>query len=164
LPGCSPALSVKPRKKLEPNAEGLLGLLHRWRDEAIRAGSSGGSWGGCVKNGAIAARRACQRCRRGPQAAEPGARVLCRRAHAHRQSHEGYPGPAGHGNFKRTLRKAAERLATVHTSKGMPLPPNVFEPDPEVARGLRRIARRLAARFSVSVWKSAPTNKIEFDC
>jgi transposase len=27
-------------------------------------------------------------------------------------------------NFKPTLRKAAERLATVHTPEGMPLPPN----------------------------------------
>jgi transposase len=30
-------LSVN-RKKLEPSAERLLGLLHRWRDEAVRAG------------------------------------------------------------------------------------------------------------------------------
>ena len=29
-------------------------------------------------------------------------------------------------NFKPTLRKAAERLATVHTPEGMPLPPNVL--------------------------------------
>jgi transposase len=28
-------------------------------------------------------------------------------------------------NFKPTLRKAAERLATLHTPKGSPLPPNV---------------------------------------
>jgi hypothetical protein len=53
--GVLPGIERQPRKKLEPNAEGLLGLLHRWRDEAIRAGSSRGSWGGCVKNGAIAA-------------------------------------------------------------------------------------------------------------
>jgi transposase len=31
-------LSVKPRKKLEPNPERLLALLHRWQDEAVRAG------------------------------------------------------------------------------------------------------------------------------
>jgi hypothetical protein len=31
----------------------------------------------------------------------------------------------GIGNFKPTLRQAAERLATVHTPEGMPLPPNV---------------------------------------
>ena len=28
-------------------------------------------------------------------------------------------------NFKPTLRKAAERLATLHTAEGVPLPPNV---------------------------------------
>src|SRR5438874_5946441 len=28
----------QPRKKLEPSAERLLGLLHRWRDEAVKAG------------------------------------------------------------------------------------------------------------------------------
>ena len=36
--GVPPGIERQPRKKLEPNAEGLLGLLHRWRDEAIRAG------------------------------------------------------------------------------------------------------------------------------
>jgi transposase len=29
-------------------------------------------------------------------------------------------------NFKPTLRKAAERLATVHTPEGIPLPPNAL--------------------------------------
>jgi transposase len=28
----------QPRKKLEPSAERLLGVLHRWRDEAVKAG------------------------------------------------------------------------------------------------------------------------------
>jgi hypothetical protein len=36
--GVLPGIERQPRKKLEPNAEGLLGLLHRWRDEAVRAG------------------------------------------------------------------------------------------------------------------------------
>ena len=36
--GVLPGIERQPRKKLEPNAEGLLGLLHRWRDGAIRAG------------------------------------------------------------------------------------------------------------------------------
>ena len=35
--GVLPGIERQPRKK-QPNAEGLLGLLHRWRDEAIRAG------------------------------------------------------------------------------------------------------------------------------
>ena len=33
-----PGIERQPRKKLEPSAERLLGLLHRWRDEAVRAG------------------------------------------------------------------------------------------------------------------------------
>ena len=38
IAGVLPGIERQPRKKLEPNAEGLLGVLHRWRDEAIRAG------------------------------------------------------------------------------------------------------------------------------
>jgi transposase len=36
--GLVPGLSREPEKKLAPVAEGLLGLLYRWRDEAIKAG------------------------------------------------------------------------------------------------------------------------------
>src|SRR5207248_10735113 len=36
--GMLPGIERHPRKKLEPSAERLLGLLHRWRDEAVRAG------------------------------------------------------------------------------------------------------------------------------
>src|SRR5437660_98485 len=36
--GVLPGIERQPRKKLEPSAERLLGLLHRWRDEAIEAG------------------------------------------------------------------------------------------------------------------------------
>src|ERR1700755_3608540 len=39
-------------------------------------------------------------------------------------------------NFKPTLRKAAERLATVHTSEGMPLPPNTLA---ELQRDMARL-------------------------
>jgi hypothetical protein len=35
-----PGIERQPRKKLEPNAEGLLGLLHRWRDERQSSSSS----------------------------------------------------------------------------------------------------------------------------
>src|SRR5438132_8680190 len=41
--GVLPGIERQPRKKLEPSAEGLLGLLHRWRDEAVRAGWVAGS-------------------------------------------------------------------------------------------------------------------------
>src|SRR6266478_2599391 len=37
--GVLPGIERQPCKKLEPSAERLLGLLHRWRDEAVRAGS-----------------------------------------------------------------------------------------------------------------------------
>ena len=36
--GVLPGVERQPQKKLEPSAERLLGLLHRWRDEAVRAG------------------------------------------------------------------------------------------------------------------------------
>jgi transposase len=37
--GMLPGIERQPRKKLEPSAERLLGLLHRWRDEAVRVGT-----------------------------------------------------------------------------------------------------------------------------
>src|SRR6266581_2428587 len=37
--GVLPGIERQPCKKLEPSAERLLGLLHRWRDEAVKAGS-----------------------------------------------------------------------------------------------------------------------------
>ena len=40
-------------------------------------------------------------------------------------------------NFKPTLRKAAERLATVHTPEGVPLPPNTLA---ELQRDMARLA------------------------
>ena len=36
--GVLPGIERQPCKKLEPSPELLLGLLHRWRDEAVRAG------------------------------------------------------------------------------------------------------------------------------
>src|SRR5258708_37232169 len=36
--GMLPGIERQPRQKLEPSAERLLGLLHRWRDEAVKAG------------------------------------------------------------------------------------------------------------------------------
>src|ERR1700722_2963613 len=36
--GVLPGIERQTQKKLEPSAERLLGLLHRWRDEAVRAG------------------------------------------------------------------------------------------------------------------------------
>jgi transposase len=39
--GVLPGIERQPRKKLEPSAERLLGLLHCWRDEAVKAAESG---------------------------------------------------------------------------------------------------------------------------
>ena len=38
--GVLPGIERQPRKKLEPSPERLLAVLHRWRDEAVRAGRS----------------------------------------------------------------------------------------------------------------------------
>src|SRR5438046_3527082 len=36
--GLVPGIERQPRQKLEPSSERLLAVLHRWRDEAVRAG------------------------------------------------------------------------------------------------------------------------------
>src|SRR5438477_11976218 len=36
--GMLPGIERQPHKKLEPSPERLLALLHRWRDETVRAG------------------------------------------------------------------------------------------------------------------------------
>src|SRR5213082_1177682 len=38
--GMLPGIERQPCKKLEPSPERLLALLHRWRNEAVRAGST----------------------------------------------------------------------------------------------------------------------------
>ena len=40
--GMLPRIERQPRKKLDPSPERLLGLLHRWRDQPVRAGRSRG--------------------------------------------------------------------------------------------------------------------------
>jgi hypothetical protein len=40
--GVRPGIERQPRKKLEPSPERLLAVLHRWRDEAVRAAISRG--------------------------------------------------------------------------------------------------------------------------
>jgi transposase len=54
---------------------------------------------------------------------------------------QGTPARLGIRNFKPTLRQAAERLATLHTPEGVPLPPNV-------SAELQRVMGRL--RFVIS--------------
>src|ERR1700748_642242 len=38
--GVVPGIERQPRKKLEPSPERLLAVLHRWRNEAVQAGST----------------------------------------------------------------------------------------------------------------------------
>jgi hypothetical protein len=38
LPYLASGIERQPRKKLEPSPERLLAVLHRWRDEAVKAG------------------------------------------------------------------------------------------------------------------------------
>src|SRR2546423_2589087 len=38
--GMLPGIERQPRRKLEPSPERLLALLHRWQDEAVRAGGT----------------------------------------------------------------------------------------------------------------------------
>ena len=38
--GVLPGIERQPRKKLEPGPERLLAVLHRWRDESVRAGGT----------------------------------------------------------------------------------------------------------------------------
>jgi hypothetical protein len=45
-------------------------------------------------------------------------------------------------NFKPTLRKAAERLATVHTPEGMPLPPTPWPSCSAIWRGWALLSAR----------------------
>jgi transposase len=56
--------------------------------------------------------------------------------HAHHQPNQGHPDAAGHSHFQPILRQAAERLATVHTPEGMPLPPNALA---ELQRDMTRL-------------------------
>ena len=38
MAGWFPGIERQPRKKLEPSSERLLAVLHRWRDETVKAG------------------------------------------------------------------------------------------------------------------------------
>jgi transposase len=191
--GMLPGIERQPRKKLEPSAERLLGLLHRWRDEAVKAGRKitrialafeagrDGFWLACwlrsrgveahvIHPSCVAVSREHRRAKtdrldtellkrgflgwlRGERGHCTMARVPtiaeedAKRPHREREClvrertrivnrMKGTLARLGIRNFKPTLRKAAERLATVHTSEGMPLPPNVLA---ELQRDMARL-------------------------
>ena len=191
--GMLPGIERQPRKKLEPSAERLLGLLHRWRDEAVKAGRKitrialvfeagrDGFWlarwlqareveAHVIHPSSVAVSREHRRAKtdrldtellkrgflgwlRGERGHCTMARVPtiveedAKRPHRERECLVGERtrivnrmkatlARLGIRNFKPTLRKAAERLATVHTPEGVPLPPNVMA---ELQRDIARL-------------------------
>jgi transposase len=179
--GMLPGIERQPRKKLEPSAERLLGLLHRWRDEAVKAGrkitrialafeagrdgfwlarwlSARGVEAHVIHPSSVAVSREHRRAKTDRLDTEllkraflgwlRGERGHCSMARVPTMAEEDAKRPnrergclvgertrivnrmkatlarLGIRNFKPTLRKAAERLATLHTPEGIPLPPN----------------------------------------
>jgi transposase len=191
--GVLPGIERQPRKKLEPSAERLLGLLHRWRDEAVRAGKEvtritlafeagrDGFWlarwlsargidAHVIHPSSVAVSREHRRAKtdrldtellkRGFLGWLRGERGHCSMARVPTIGEEDAKRPnrereclvgertriinrikatlvrLGIRHFKPTLRKAAERLATLHTAEGMPLPPNTLA---ELQRDMARL-------------------------
>src|SRR5258707_11960689 len=191
--GVLPGVERQPRKKLEPSAERLLCLLHRWRDEAVRAGkkitrialafeagrdgvwlarwlSARGVEAHVIHPSSVAVSREHRRAKtdrldtemlkRGFLGWLRGERGHCTMARVPTMAEEDAKRPnrereglvgertrivnriratlarMGIRNFKPTLRKAAERLARVHTPEGMPLPPNTLA---ELQRDIARL-------------------------
>src|SRR6202045_2838627 len=173
--GMLPGIERQPRKKLEPNPERLLGLLHRWQEEAVRAGRTitriavafeagrDGFWlarwlaargieAHVIHASSVAVSREHRRAktdRLDTELLKPGffgglrgERGHCSMARVPTIAEEDAKRPnrerdclvaertrivnrikstlarLGIRNFKPTLRKAAERLATVHTPEG----------------------------------------------
>jgi transposase len=188
-----PGIERQPRQKLEPSPERLLGLLHRWRDEAVRAGRTitriavafeagrDGFWlarwlegrgveAHVIHPSSVAVSREHRRAKtdrldtellkRGFLGWLRGERGHCSMARVPTIAEEDAKRPnrereclvgertrivnrikatlarLGIRNFKPTLRKAAERLAAVHTPEGMPLPPNTLA---ELQRDMARL-------------------------
>jgi transposase len=191
--GMLPGIERQPRKKLEPSPERLLGLLHRWRDEAVKAGRKitrialafeagrDGFWlarwlqargveAHVIHPSSIAVSREHRRAKtdrldtellkRGFLGWLRGERGHCTMARIPTIAEEDAKRPnrereclvrersrianrmkatlarLGIRNFKPTLRKAAERLATVHTPEGSALPPNALA---ELQRDMARL-------------------------
>src|SRR6267142_1443838 len=191
--GMLPGIDRQPRKKLEPSPERLLGLLHRWRDEAVRAGrpitriavafeaGRDGFWlarwleargieAHVIHASSVAVSREHRRAKtdrldtellkRGFLGWLRGERGHCSMVRIPTIAEEDAKRPnrereglvaertrivnrmkatlarLGIRNFKPTLRKAADRLATLHIPEGMPLPPNVLA---ELQRDMARL-------------------------
>src|SRR5437762_565333 len=191
--GVVPGIERQPRKKLEPSPERLLAVLHRWRDEAVRAGHTitrialafeagrDGFWlarwleargveAHVIHPSSVAVSREHRRAKtdrldtellkRGFLGWLRGERGHCSMVRVPTIAEEDAKRPNREReclvgertrianrmkatlarlsirNLKPTLRKAAERLATLHTPEGVPLPPNVLA---ELQRDMARL-------------------------
>jgi len=191
--GMLPGIERQPRKKLEPSPERLLALLHRWRDEAVKAGGTitrialafeagrDGFWlarwlaargveAHVIHASSLAVSREHRRAKtdrldtellkRGFLGWLRGERGHCSMARVPTIAEEDAERPnrerdclvgertrivnrikstlvrLGIRSFKPTLRKAADRLATLHTPEGMALPPNTLA---ELQRDMARL-------------------------
>src|SRR5580693_4956137 len=186
--GVLPGIERQPCKKLDPSPERLLAVLHRWRDEAVRAGKEvtrialafeagrDGFWlargveAHVIHPSSVAVSREHRRAKtdrvdtellkRGFLGWLRGERGHCSMARVPTIAEEDAKRPnrereclvgertrivnrmkgslarLGVRNFKPTLRKAAERLATLHTPEGTPLPRNVLA---ELQRDMARL-------------------------
>src|SRR5438445_13075327 len=191
--GVLPGIERQPCKKLEPSPERLLAVLHRWRDEAVRAGRNiariavafeagrDGFWlarwleargveAHVIHPSSVAVSREHRRAKtdrldtellkRGFLGWLRGERGQCSMVRVPTIAEEDAKRPnrereclvaertrivnrmkstlarLGIRSFKPTLRKAADRLATLHTPEGMPLPPNVLA---ELQRDMARL-------------------------
>ena len=194
LAALSRALNGSRAKSWNPSPERLLGLLHRWRDEAVGAGSTitrialafeagrDGFWlarwleargveAHVIHASSLAVSREHRRAKtdrldtellkRGFLGWLRGERGHCSMARVPTIAEEDAKRPnrerdglvgertrivnrikstlarLGIRNFKPTLRKAADRLATVHTPEGVPLPPNTLA---ELQRDMARLS------------------------
>src|ERR1700758_1169176 len=192
--GMLPGIERQPCKKLEPSPERLLALLHRWRDEAVKAGRKitrialafeagrDGFWlarwleargveAHVIHPSSLAVSREHRRAKtdrldtellkRGFLGWLRGERGHCSMARVPTIVEEDAKRPnrerdclvgertrivnrikstlarLGIRNFNPPLRKAAERLATVHTPEGTPLPPNTLA---ELQRDMARLS------------------------
>src|SRR3954471_11861640 len=191
--GVVPGIARHPLKKLAPDQDALLNLLHRWREEAGQAGRKisriavafeagrDGFWlarwlrahgveAHVIHPSSVAVSREHRRAKtdrldtellkRGFLGWLRGERGHCTMARVPTSAEEDAKRPnrereclvgertrivnrmkgtlarLGIRNFKPTLRKAAERLATLHTPEGSVLPPNVSA---ELQRDMARL-------------------------
>jgi transposase len=191
--GVLPGIERQPRKKQEPSPARLLALLHRWRDESVRAGRTitriavafeagrDGFWlarwleargveAHVIHPSSVAVSREHRRAKtdrldtellkRGFLGWLRGERGHCSMARVPTIAEEDAKRPnrereclvkertrlvnrikgtlarLGIRNFKPTLRQATERLATMRTPEGTPVPPNALA---EVQRDLARL-------------------------